>query len=155
MSSPFPIFGSQNLHDDDGPVIDSFLVETDAPPKLTDAIEPIPVPEKEHINRPTRIFSGTDTLTQLSAPYQLLPADPNRLHIRLDVYSFATTPGAKDYIIAGDESGKVANSNMTQGPFRIRHGKGYTIDDHTGALWITPGPILTDNIEVTWSTVTK
>lgn len=155
MSSPVPIFGSQNVHDDDGQVIDSFLIETDAPPDLSQAIEPIPVPVKEPIKRPTRILSGTEILTQTSTPFMLLPPDSNRLHIRLDVFSYATTPGQKDYAIAGDENGKVANANMTQGPFRIRHGKGYTIDDHTGALWITPGPIVADNIEVTWSVVTK
>src|SRR4051812_47902597 len=46
MSHPTEPFETQDKHDDDGAVIDSFFIEVDNAPDLKAAEEPIPVPEK-------------------------------------------------------------------------------------------------------------
>lgn len=157
MSNPVPMFGTQNVNDDDGQVIDSFFIETDTPPPLKDAQEPIVLPEPPEIVLPTRMFAGTDVLTAASTPYMLMPADTNRVNLHLDIYSFATTPSAKDYVFIADENGKISSvmSGASSGAFKGRHNKGIDLDNHTGAVWIGPGPILGDNIEISWRTVTK
>jgi hypothetical protein len=154
VSSPFEIFGSQKPNDDDGQVIDSFFIETDTPPDLTQALETIPIPAKDPIEKPTRTLSGTEILTSAFTPYMLLAPDADRTTIAIGVYSYATTPGVKDYALMADENSKVSTTSA-QGSFRLRHNQVYSFSGHTGAIWITPGPILTDNIEITWRVVTK
>lgn len=150
MSAPLPIFGSQNLNDDDGAVIDSFLIETDVPP--TPVGEPIPPTAAIEIPTFTRTLTGTDVVTTATTTYQLLPADNSRLFIALDVYSQAAAPTIEDYIIWADENNKV-NFRMTQG--RIRHNKRLELTGHTGAIWIAPGAAITGPIEVTYWSITK
>lgn len=157
MSNPVPMFGTQNLSDDDGPVIDSFFVETDAPPDLKDAQEPIVIPARPEVAVPTRLMAGADVLTQTTSAYQLLPADTNRVKLHIDIYSYATTPGQKDFVYVADENGKISSmvNGASSGGFKARFGKGVDLDDHTGAVWIAPGPIVADNIEVSWRAVTR
>src|ERR1700754_52282 len=94
MSEPFPIFGTQNLKDDDGSVIDSFLIETDAPPDLKLAQEPIPViaapsPPKYR----TSVRAGFQILTaSMTDPFMLYSADLNRLEAKIYVTSLNATP---------------------------------------------------------------
>jgi hypothetical protein len=154
VSNPYPIFGSQEPREDgsfDTNEIDNFLIETDTPP--TAVIEPVPMPalpEPKHI---TRVISGTYRLNALVniAPFPVLPADTERLDLRIRAYSYATTPGSKDYAFLADENGKL----VTQSAITMRHGVVIDLTDHTGALWVMPGPILTDDFEITWWAVTK
>jgi hypothetical protein len=157
MSNPVPMFGTQNTSDDDGQVIDSFFIETDAPPDLKDAQEPIVIPARPEIALPTRLMAGADVLTQTTSMYQLLPADPNRIDLHIEVYSFAASPGTKDFVYVADENGKISSmvNGASTGGFKVRAGKGACLDDHTGAIWIAPGPIVADNIEVSWRAVTR
>lgn len=163
MSSPVPIFGTQNLHDDDGAVIDSFLIETDAPPPLTEATQPIPPTPSIRPTILTKILGGT-ILFPVNAtpqPYQLTSADENRQQLHFDVTSFAASPAAvTEYVIYSDDNGKIsAGSSSAAGV--ARNGKGIDLtggDDenacHTGPLWVIPNPAITGAIEVTWRSVT-
>jgi hypothetical protein len=154
MSSPVPIFGSQNLRDDDGAVIDSFLIETDSPPNLKDMEQPIVVPPPIEIPRPTRIIAGTEIFTaSTDQPRCVLVADSNRLQLTFMAYSQVATPTVTDYGIIADELAKTANI-MATGTRRAYHLQVVDFSLHTGPVWIAPGPI-TGVLHVTWSAVTK
>jgi hypothetical protein len=158
MSSPVPMFGTQNLHDDDGSVIDSFLIETDTPPDVKDAIEPIEqLPAKVDVPTYTRIMSGIVLfLGGETSPVNLVPFDDNRIRFHLDVTSAATTPAFADFILVADEPGKLSNpaATSTQPGFRVHNGKGVDMDEHTGPVWVIPGAGITNAIEISWRAVT-
>lgn len=158
MSSPVPMFGTQNLTDDDGQVIDSFLVETDSPPDIKEAIEPIQqLPDKINVPRYTRIMSGIVLfLGGETTPVMLVPFDDNRIKFHLDVTSAAVAPVFADFVITADEPGKLSNpaATSTQAGFRVHNGKGVDMDEHTGPVWVIPGAAITNAIEVSWRAVT-
>lgn len=129
MSSPVPIFGTQDLHDDDAAVIDSYLIETDAPPDMTAAEQPIPPTPDKGITTTTRLIS-TELIwrTAFTEPQLLLPADSNRTqyHIRVISQSSSTTDGIR---IA-------SNKNEARYGARVQAGQTTgAIDNHTGAIW--------------------
>ena len=131
MSQPFEIFESQNLDDDDGPVIDSLLIETDSPPPIKDAIEPITVVVLEKPKKTTRLITGDMTIQPDWPPVSLLTADANRLGVNVKVYSTVTpTPTATDGVRFSDERGNVLTSG------KILHGGSTTFDNHTGPIWV-------------------
>lgn len=130
MSNPVPMFGTQNLSDDDGPVIDSLFIETDSPPNLADAIEPIPVPATVPPVSTTRLFTGELTLAVDWAPVMILPADPKRKGLYLRVYS--PTSVATDGIRIADESSKCITSG------KVLHGNDAPFTNHTGAVYVLP-----------------
>ena len=157
MSSPLVSPEFANLYvgdtkDDDGQVIDSLVQEVDAPATpVTEAIDqsPLLAPIKYG-----RLLTGAVVLnsTDYVTPTMVLPPDENRIHLRIDGYSLAAAPAAKDYASFSDENGK---AQSVSGGTRLRHGKGYTLDDYTGALWVMPDPITSDNFEITWEAITK
>lgn len=153
MSSPVPMFGTQNTKDDDGPVIDSLFLEVNAPPNPADAIEPIPQPELPAPKPVTRLVTGTytfDVAGIANAPWMLLPPDANRKSLELSAYNTVGT-GATEYLSLADESGKCNTSSA----FTIRpHRTPFTIDAHTGAVWVQTGPGITGSITLTWIAVT-
>lgn len=163
MSSPVPIFGTQNVNDDDGPVIDSFLIETDAPPKPI--LEPIPVPPEITHTRETRLISGTVTLSVTSNSQLLLNGDKNRIAFRIYPYWTAAgtpAPTITDYINLGDDLGAVSNAAIngsTQGVVRLRPiatvgASPYEFNGHTGPIYISPAITLAQPIEVSWIAIT-
>jgi hypothetical protein len=87
MSQPYDIFGSQKSNDDDGQVIDSFFIETDAPPDLTFATEPIPPTSKIEPVKCGRLLTGSLSMTTavFTSPTLILPADANRKQVSLSV----------------------------------------------------------------------
>lgn len=155
MSQPYEIFASQNLTDDDGPVIDSFFIETDAPPDMKAATEPIPA--TTHVQPVTcgRLLTGSTSMTLgvFTSPYLFLPADANRKSVVLTAFSSAAAPTALvEYIQISDENGKVLG---TAG-FNLRPGKDpVTLSDYTGALWAMPASTITAAIELSWVAVTQ
>lgn len=154
MSSPFEPFGSQNLKDDDGPVIDSFLIETDAPPNPADAPQPITVVSLPTPPKPARILGGNQSYTTaFTSPVLVLPADAKRKSITLTVFSSAATPTAiTEYLSIADETGKCG----TSAGWNLRHGAGpVTLIDYTGAIWAFAPSTLTAAIELTWVSVTE
>ncbi len=88
MSQPMLPFESQNLHDDDGPVLDSLFIETDSPPDLKMAVQPVPANPDENPKAPGRLLTGNLSLTTaFTAPTLILPADPNRKSVVLTATS--------------------------------------------------------------------
>ena len=161
MSHPYEIFGSQNVHDDDGPVIDSFLIETDAPPKPEP--EPIPATPDDKPIRTTRILSGFALydITQVE-PFQLLPPDANRQQFEMRVTSQAGTPTLADYILWSDEKGKLQLPADGSLPNTGQYGRVHTtpappltLDVHTGAIWVRINPLQTAIMEISWWATTK
>jgi hypothetical protein len=160
MSSPYPPFGTQNLNDDDGPVLDSMFVETFAPPPLKDAIEPIPIPARVEPTRSTRLFAGVEILAGGGTPFRLLPADANRIEFNIGcVLTSMAAGGFNDYVLVADENGKVSTgqtNSSTGGSFRLRPAMYVvTFRGHTGEIWIAGGISIAAAMEVEWWAVTK
>jgi len=136
MSDLAAIFSTQKYPNDDGTydsdIIESYDKETDAPPNLSDAIEPIPIPVLPPLPEPTRMIAReqiVDPLVILS-PVMILPADANRVSIYLRVYS--PTAVATDGVrIAG------TNGETPSGP-KVLAGNDWPVNDHTGAIWVYP-----------------
>jgi hypothetical protein len=153
VSSPYQIFGSQDLKDDDGNVIDSFFIETDAPPNLADAPQPITVVAPTEPVVATRLLTGTIQLTATMDPVQILPADTNRKSVSVQIYTTAASSTAVgEYVTLADENGKC----RTSGAWTLRSGKDpYTIIDHTGPIFVQAASTVSANMELTWWAVTK
>jgi len=140
-----------NPDDNDGVIFDeAFIANSDGATLGPNDVEAITSDEDLDVNgdesgwswesqgpRPTtRIITGTTVLAGTGAnsatgilgmPIQILPADPNRIHLR-----FRTTAGAPD-VRWSDELQTCYGAGMmsdTDQPV--------TIDGHTGALWILP-----------------
>jgi len=131
MSNPVPIFGTQDLHDDDAKVIDDYLIETDAPPNMDAAKQPI----EQDIHTPIAVTSrlepcGELVLTPTMDPVQIFWPDKNRKHCYIRVYSPTTV--ATDGIRFGENRPK----SMTGA--RLLHSNAPTIDDYTGSMWVYP-----------------
>lgn len=127
MSQPLP-FETQNVRDDDGQVIDSFLIETDSPPPIEDAKEPIVVRALPQPKIVTRMFSGEQSLNSGMTPVQILPADANRLS--LNVYVYSPTQVATDGIRFSDENGNVNTGG------KLLHDSNIMLAGHTGPVWV-------------------
>lgn len=154
MSSPVPIFGLENLHDDDSQVMDDLYSQTNTPPPIAEAIQPITIPGKPELPITSRILAGTESITTTTTAYRLLPADANRTEFQCVMTVPTGTAGVDDYLLVSDESGKVTNGS-TQGAFRVRPGVGWDLDSHTGEIWIAGGPARLLAMELTWRAVTK
>jgi hypothetical protein len=131
VSQPYPVFGSQNLKDDDARVIDDYLIETDAPPDMTKAEQPIDATPATPI-AVTTVLKPCSELVLLPTfdPVLLMPADRNRKHAYIRVVS--PTSVATDGIRFGDTPQNARNGA------RLVHGNAPTIDDYTGAIWAYP-----------------
>jgi hypothetical protein len=155
MSSPLTTPEFETLYvgdknDDDGKVIDSFLHETNAPATpVVNAIVPQALERPKPIGR---LLTGTLLLdgSYANTPVMLLPADANRVQIRIDGFSTAEVPGYNDYVNLADENGKSTSATFS---WHLRHEKGHTLDEFTGAVWVTIGPI-SAAFEVSWIAVT-
>lgn len=155
MSHPVEMFGTQNLKDDDGAVIDSFFVETDAPPDMTAATEPIEATPYTPIVVTTKILSQNFLwYPGFSAPYMLLPSDENRRQFHMRVTS--PTAVATDGIRWGSDISTVKSAGI------LFHGQtSGAVDNHTGAIWVwgvaatdTPGspvPVSAPVVVAVWS----
>lgn len=163
MSDLTPIFGTQNVHDDDAAVIDSYLIETDAPPDLKNAIEPIPQPVLPPLPEPMKLIAGTTVMDSgYTTPHRLIPADDNRVSLLISVTSTVTGPTFNDYVILSDQGGKVsaAAAGATSGALRIRAQAAFAptqvpLLDYKGEVQIMPNPSITAAIEVSYVAVTR
>lgn len=155
MSQPTHMFETQNVHDDDGQIIDSFFIETDAPPVLKDATQPITPTPTENPKKIRRLLTGSVLMSSgvFGSPHQVLPADPNRKSVTLAVLSTAAAPNAyNEYVIVSDENGKVSAGSG----FNLRGPDNpLIIPDYTGAIWAIPASSITASIELTWLAVTE
>lgn len=130
MSNPVPMFGTQNLKDDDAQVIDDYLIETDSPPDMKAAEQPIPPTPDTGMTRLTKILT-TELVwrTGWSEPQLLLASDENRLqfHMRVISPSSSTTDGIR-WASKKDEA-------RTGGRLLAGQTSG-AVDSHTGAIWV-------------------
>ncbi len=128
MSQPTEIFETQNVHDDDGQVIDSFLIETDAPPPIEDAKEPIMVVALPQPKIPTRLMTGEYTVDSAWDAVMILPADQNRKNLNL--YVFSPTSIATDGIRFSDDKGTLVTGG------KLLHNNTLTLNEYTGPLYV-------------------
>lgn len=158
MSSPLESPDFKNLYlgdtrDDDGTVIDSFLIETDTPATpVTEPISPAPL-----ITPPSwgRLLTGSFVVTTaLLAPWMVLPADTRRKSVTLSALSLAASPTAyAEYVQLSDENGKVLGMS---GGYNLRHGKDpLVLMGYTGPLYVFPAATITAGIEISWIAVTE
>ena len=131
MSSPMLPFESQDKNDDDGQVIDSFLIETSAPPNLADALEPIVIPTPVEVPRTTRLFSKDILFDPSWNATLILPADHTRKS--LNVYVYSPDAVVTDGVRLCDEKGSMLT---TAG--KLLHGGTIDLHHHTGALYAIP-----------------
>lgn len=159
MSSPVPPFGTADVNDDDGQVIDSFFVETDTPPPLAEAMEPIVVKGPPEEPKYTRLLGGTETIPAGGQPFRLLTADANRRELQL----FAATPTADatatDYVNVADNVGSVSSALATGSGMGCQRIRPWTVawdyDAHTGEVWVAGSNGQTASIELSWRAVTQ
>jgi hypothetical protein len=134
-----PVFGTQNLRDDDGAVIDSFLIETDAPPTLKDATQTIDAPDVEKIKPQTKLITKTQLIDPAwSGPTQLLPGDANRHGVGIRVWS--PTLVATDGMRIASDIGEVNSAGI------VLHSQtlpGDALSDHTGPVYALPASLST------------
>lgn len=145
-----------NTKDDDGPVIDSFFIETDAP--ATPVVEPVKAEPLVEPTPITRLFTGTEILAVGGGPYMLLPPDKNRKSLKLALAVPSGTATATDYLNIADNQGAVSYAQNTgggAGVTRIRpYAFDWAFDGHTGAVWISSGLNQTLPLELSWAVVT-
>ncbi len=152
MSHPTPMFGTQNINDDDAVVIDSYTQEINNPPDMESAEQPIPPTPADPIPVTTKIITGEIILRPGWDPVQILTDDKNRLQLHIRVIS-ATSVATDGIRIASTKdqarTGGRIMSGQTSG----------AIDNHTGAVWVY-GATLTDtpisaDLNVEYWAVTK
>jgi hypothetical protein len=129
VSQPVEIFETQNVRDDDGQVIDSFLIETDSPPPIEDAKEPIMFVALPQPKIPTRLMTGEFTIDSTWTPVKVMPADNNRRNLNL--YVCSPTSVATDGIRFSDDLGMLATAG------RLLHNNTLTLTGFTGTLYIS------------------
>ena len=128
-----PVFGTENLHDDDADVISSYDIEVDSPPDLAKATDVIPTPAVADPVKLTRIITREYymDITNFPAniPVLLLQPDPNR--ISLTVRVFSPTSVATDGIRLSSDLGDVYSAG------RLFHSQSSSdaFASHTGALY--------------------
>lgn len=142
--------------DDDGPVIDSLFVETDAPATpVVEAVKAVPLIEPTPI---TRLLTGTEIIATGGGPYMLLPPDRNRKSLKIALAVPSGTATATDYLNVADNQGAVSYAQQTgagTGVTRIRpFAFDWVFDGHTGAVWIASGLNQTLPLELSWAAVT-
>lgn len=156
MSDPYPIFGSQDLHDDDGAVIDSFFVEVDNPPDLRMMEEPISIPTEVEPVEPTRLITGYQVFAAAGLPIMVLPADARRVGLNLRCVSQFATPNFNDCVFIADDQGKlsyVAGPSAQAVPLVNNHAT--DMDKHTGAVFAVAGPNIQGPVMLMWTATTK
>lgn len=142
--------------DDDGQVIDSFFIETDAPAEpQVEAIRQRPLADSI---KPTRMLNDTVVLKVGDAPYMLLPADANRKSLTMLMTTPSGSATASDYVNIADNVGNVSlaqQAGTTSGVTRMRAwATDHTLVGHTGPVWISGGNGQTLPLEVTVAVVT-
>lgn len=155
-TTDFPPFGAPVIagdpHDDDAQVMESMLVEVDAP-----AERPADSPAIQHKTAPKRVaqlLSGFQVidLNNLNSPQCIMPADPDRKDFSVEVFGsvatdsirIADSPNKLHYPAIGGTSGQSR---------RLLVGKIWHPTDYTGAVWII-GTDITAPVTVTWDAVT-
>ena len=141
MSYPGPItpkpFETEDLHGDDASIIESYDIEIDAPPKLSDATQPIPPSAVAQPVKYTRVLTRSETIQPTWSPTMLFPSDPNRKNMTIRVTSLGadgtgTTPIATDGIRISSDSGDI----LSAGVLLSGQSMSDCMTDHNGAVYV-------------------
>lgn len=128
MSDIAPIFSTQNVHDDDAAVVDSYFIETDTPPDVKAAIEPGPQPVLPALPLTTKLLSKETLLDPTwTQPTQILPADANRKSVYCRVYS--------PTVVATDGVRFASNNGETGFGGKVLHAADISFLEHTGSIY--------------------
>lgn len=136
MSEPTfaPRLNTGDPADDDGPVIDSLLIETDAPPEPLPDTSVDPQRSKERPRKTGRLLAVTHTLLPGWDPVQVGWADPDRETFRLQL----VTANAGDFILFADDASKLSSDATCARLYGSATGTRIDLDNHTGPLWVKP-----------------
>jgi len=139
MSNPVPIFGTENMHDDDGAVIDSFFIETDAPPLLKDATQTIDATAAKEIPVQTKVITKDQLIDPAWVnPTQIFPGDPNRKGLGIRVYS--PTSVVTDGVRIASDIGEVNSAGIV---LHNQTDPSNAFADHTGPIYVLAASIST------------
>jgi hypothetical protein len=130
------VFGTQNVHDDDGQVIDSLFIEVDDAPDLKPAAETVYPPAEEQKRKTTRILSTSQIVTPIMTPILFLPEDANRRGVTIQVFSL-TAVGGDGVQIASDLGLLSISPVLTHANPRITD----ALMEHTGPIYIQPASL--------------
>jgi hypothetical protein len=145
-----------DVRDDDAQVLDSFFIETDAP--ATPILEPIKSTPLRETPPETRILADTRVINVGDQPFRLLPADPNRKSFKIVMVTPTGSATQFDYINLSDNVGNVSqalNTGSGSGCTRVRAwAADWTLDGHTGPVWVSGSNGQTLPLEISWMAVT-
>jgi len=134
--------------DDDAEVIDN-LVESHAEPPTPEQMPTVPIEPNIEPPRITRLISNTLNVNKAWAePTLLLPADPNRKSLEINV----TSANATDVVNFADEKNKAQSASTSF--VVVPASRSFTLTGHTGAVWVY-APNLVDTAVVTCVAVTS
>lgn len=131
MSDLTHLFETQNVHDDDGQVIDSLFIEVDNPPDMKPATQPIYPSMKEERKRTTRILAFNQIFVPTMTSILMFPEDANRIGLTVQVYSLTA--------VAGDGIQIASDPGLLNGSPVLYHANPRLTDafmEHTGPLYI-------------------
>jgi hypothetical protein len=129
-----PRLNTGDPNDDDGPVIDSLLIEVDNPP------EPLPDasvdPQRSEVRprKTGRLLTLTHTLLPGWDPVQVGWADPDRKTFRIQVVGTTTT----DFVRFADDASKLSSDTTCARVYASAAGTRIDLDNHTGPIWVKP-----------------
>lgn len=138
-------------HDKDAETLDSMYRDAAAPP----AAITLPLADNVPMIKPkaiTRIMSGRVTLAPTDAPIPLLPADPNRKHLVVRVFTTVAT----DSIRLADDPGKLQapTNQLSQQSYSVYPNFSYDNNDHTGPIWASARDA-SAAVVVSWAATTE
>lgn len=138
-------------HDKDAETLDSMYRDAANPP----AAITLPVESNIPLIRPkpiSRIMSGRMTIAPTDAPVPLLPADPNRTHLVVRMFTTVAT----DSLRLADDPGKLqAPANqLSQQCYSIYPTFAYDNNEHSGPVWVSAADA-SAAVVVSWAATTE
>lgn len=133
-----------DVADDDSDVIESIGAHPVANPGKPPVDPDLNIRYEELPPIPTRLVSGTISMLAAASPQRILPPDPNRKTLHIDVQLTAVT----DYIYVADDDDLVPGIQLS---FKLYSTRAKDIVGHTGPIYV--GSPSTDCV-VTWFAVT-
>ncbi len=140
-------------HDPDAEVLDSIYRDA----ANVDLTPGKPYAPKAPLIQPrakTRLLTGVlNIITVTDEAQMLLPADPDRLDLRIKVAPTAQPAGIADRILISDDRGKVQSE---MGSFALFQGEVWnTNEPHTGPVWVKAQSIAAPPLSVYYIAVTR
>lgn len=149
MSEPtFVPLNTGDIKDDDGAVLDSFLIEVDnapVPPASDPTFRPTTEPKP-----PNHLRTGYTLFVPTWDAVRILPPDPYRESYTIVV---SGADGTSVLLVADESSTVGGNVSQCARLVPLVGGNTYVFPGHTGAVWVKASGLI--NLDVTWWAVTK